>query len=152
MACVGCSIAAAIASAMPVSQDAGGAARRRESGVVKSKSTLSGVYTKAQADRGEKTYAQHCETCHLGDLLGFDYNPPLAGDTFSRTWTGLTVGEIFAKTQQTMPKTAPGSLSAREYADVIGYVLSVNGLPGGETELPTEVERLKEIVIQLPDK
>jgi hypothetical protein len=51
-----------------------------------------------------------------------------------------------------MPKTAPGSLSARDYADLIGYVLSVNGLPAGAAELPAEMERLKEIVIQLPHK
>jgi alcohol dehydrogenase (cytochrome c) len=110
------------------------------------------VYTKQQAERGEKTYTQYCETCHLGDLLGFDYNPPLVGDVFEHTWRGRTVGDIFARTQQTMPKTAPGSLSAQQYADVISYVLRVNGLPSGDLELRPDVERLKEIVIPFPDK
>jgi quinoprotein glucose dehydrogenase len=111
------------------------------------RSIWSGVYTEEQAIRGETTYARYCEECHQGDLLGFDYNPALVGQTFSSTWNGRTVADLFLKTQQTMPKTAAGTLLPQEYADVLSYLFKVNGLPAGEAELPTEVKALVPIVI-----
>jgi mono/diheme cytochrome c family protein len=125
------------------SQDVGGSAAVK----AVTKSVWTGVYTKDQAERGALVYARSCEACHQGDLLGFDYNPALVGPTFHSTWKNRTVGELLEKTQQTMPKTAPGSLSAQEYADVIGYVLRMNGLPAGESELSMSADHLKQFVI-----
>ena len=34
-----------------------------------------------------------------------------------------------------MPRDAPGSLSARAYADLIAYILQANKLPSGNQEL-----------------
>ena len=38
-----------------------------------------GVFTAAQAQRGETTYEQECATCHLADLLGDGIAPALTG-------------------------------------------------------------------------
>jgi mono/diheme cytochrome c family protein len=141
-------IAAAIALGITASPSVQGVGFVNRTAAVASTRIPSGVYTKEQAARGERMYVQHCEICHLSDLLGFDYNPPLVGAAFYRTWKGRTLSEMFAKTQETMPKTAPGSLSLQQYVDVISYVLSMNGWPAGDTELSPKVVQLKAIIIE----
>ena len=49
-----------------------------------------------------------------------------------------------------MPKDDPESLSVAERAQVVAYLLKLNGLPAGKTELPTDAEALKKIKIELP--
>jgi alcohol dehydrogenase (cytochrome c) len=46
-----------------------------------------------------------------------------------------------------MPKSDPGSLSPGEYARVLAYLLSLNGMPVGKDELPTDANGLKRIRI-----
>jgi S-disulfanyl-L-cysteine oxidoreductase SoxD len=41
-----------------------------------------------------------------------------------------------------MPQDRPGSLSAEEYADVVAYILRLNGRPAGERELPADAALL----------
>src|SRR5712671_6963617 len=65
-----------------------------------------GVYTKAQAARGHEIYTRECSgSCHEEDLLGQDCVPPLVGPTFFSKWSQRSVGELFEKTQQSMPQT-----------------------------------------------
>jgi len=109
---------------------------------------VGGVYTEQQANRGKVTYTKYCESCHQVDLLGLDCNPALAGPSFYKRWSGLTLADIFFKASDSMPVGAAGSLSQQEYADVISYVLKVNGLPAGETELPADLEKLRPIAIR----
>jgi len=107
-----------------------------------------GVYTKAQAARGHEIYTRECSgSCHEEDLLGQDCVPPLVGPTFFSKWTQRSVGELFEKTQQSMPQTSPGSLNSQEYADVISYILSANQAPAGPTQLPADPKKLRPILI-----
>jgi hypothetical protein len=46
-----------------------------------------------------------------------------------------------------MPKIDPGSLQPNEYAQVLAYMLKLNGLPAGQKELPADVAVLKSIRI-----
>src|SRR5689334_20662931 len=74
--------------------------------------TLSqGVYTAAQAMRGEALYKEQCAACHGDDLGGSGPMPPLAGSDFLKSWQGKTVGDLFEKTHSSMPASAPGTLS-----------------------------------------
>ena len=44
-----------------------------------------------------------------------------------------------------MPQNRPGRLTRQQNADILAYLLSANQFPAGQTELPTETERLKQI-------
>jgi mono/diheme cytochrome c family protein len=69
-----------------------------------------GVYTDAQATRGQTTYGAECAPCH-GATLGGGLAPPLVGSGFLRTWDKRPVIELVDKIQKTMPATSPGTLS-----------------------------------------
>lgn len=94
-----------------------------------------GVYTAAQAARGGDAYAHDCAVCHGADLSGIDEAPGLRGGEFVSDFDGLTVGALFDRTRTTMPQSAPGSLSPETYADILAYLLSMNGFPAGQKPL-----------------
>jgi mono/diheme cytochrome c family protein len=91
------------------------------------KTTNSGVYTAAQAERGKKLFSNSCTTCH--DTARF------SGASFSEAWDGKALKEIWDVASGTMPEDNPGSLKQQEYADIIAYFLSLNEYPAGDTEL-----------------
>jgi mono/diheme cytochrome c family protein len=99
-------------------------------------SVLDGVYTAAQAARGETAYLTHCIKCHEG--LEAD-GPELAGRAFIDRWREDRLESLFAFIRTTMPGDKPGSLDDRDYADIIAYVLQVNGLPDGGRELSPDM-------------
>ena len=74
--------------------------------------------------------------------------PALAGLSFSANWDGLTLGDLFERIRITMPADRPGSLARQRIADIISYLLVVNKFPAGDTELPREVQALKQILFQ----
>jgi mono/diheme cytochrome c family protein len=99
------------------------------------KSTQDGVYTDAQAKRGEAAYSTTCAGCHGPDLAGADTAPSLTGAEFNAGWTDQTVDDLFQRIKTTMPGDAPGSLSDAQCADILAFVLSKDGFPAGQTEL-----------------
>ncbi len=110
-----------------------------------SKSVWDGVYTGEQAKRGEAVYRQWCASCHGNELEGGEMAPGLTGGGFSSNWNGLTVGDIFDRTRNTMPQDSPGALTREQNADVTAFILSMNKFPIGKTELPPQSEMLKQI-------
>ena len=107
-----------------------------------SKTIQDGVYTQAQAARGSKLWQNICGECHVDDEF--------VGEAYMGSWSNVPVAELFDLITVTMPEDNPGSLLDAEYAAVIAYVLSLNGLPPGEDELPAAYEALQEILIQGP--
>lgn len=105
------------------------------------------TFTAAQADRGKVAYAANCVACHGQNLISATYGPPLAGPYFDANWLGKSVGALYTHAHDNMPPSRPGSLPATTYADLVAYILSVNGLPAGETELPTDVAALDGMTI-----
>jgi mono/diheme cytochrome c family protein len=99
-------------------------------------SVLDAVYTDAQAGRGEAAYLAHCIGCHEG--LEAD-GPELAGRAFVDRWREDRLESLFTFIRTTMPGNKPGSLTDREYADVVAYILRVNGLPAGARELSPDM-------------
>jgi len=112
------------------------------------KSVKAGVYTEAQAKRGEVVYAEQCANCHGEHLEGADMSPALTGATFTSNWNTLTVGDLFDRIRTTMPMDRPGTITPQDNVDVIAYILKSNQLPAGETELPNTVTPLKTIKIE----
>jgi mono/diheme cytochrome c family protein len=105
------------------------------------------VFTAEQAKRGEILYQFICASCHGGTLTGIEAAPPLAGATFSASWTGAALGDLFERIRVSMPQNKPGSLGRQQAADVVAYILSFNKAPAGQTELPGDAEALKSITI-----
>jgi cytochrome c2 len=106
------------------------------------RSTLSGVYTDAQASRGEKTFANVCMGCHTTAT----YSTP----AFVRKWDGRPLGELFGQISETMPEDFPGSLQPAEYAQVIAYLLKINRMPAGAEDLPADQDALDRIRFEIP--
>jgi quinoprotein glucose dehydrogenase len=101
-------------------------------------STWSGVYTSAQASRGESVYNSGCAVCHGDDLAGSEMGPGLAGSSFLNFWDGLSLGDLYQVMSVSMPQDNPGSLETTEYVDVIAYMLQESEFPTGDAELSEE--------------
>jgi S-disulfanyl-L-cysteine oxidoreductase SoxD len=109
------------------------------------KTTLDGIYSEAQATRGEKVYAASCTTCHGDDLSGGGQTPPLSGKEFNGDWNDLSIGDLYDRTHLSMPADKPGSLTPEQTVDVIAYLLKKGNFPAGQADLPTDTAALKAI-------
>ena len=105
----------------------------------------SGVYTDAQAKRGEAVYADKCASCHAPDLTGIDQAPALTGTDFATNWNDLSMNDLFERVHVSMPADKPGTLTREEVADVLSFILQKNTIPAGQTELATDADALKAI-------
>jgi mono/diheme cytochrome c family protein len=114
------------------------------------KTTLDGVYTAAQATRGQKIYADSCASCHGDDLSGGGQTPALAGKDFNVDWNDLAMSDLFDRTHGTMPADKPGTLTPAQTADVIAFLLEKGNFPAGPAELPVEAAALKGIKFVSP--
>lgn len=107
-----------------------------------------GIYTNAQAKRGDVLYSQHCAMCHMVDMGGKEPAPELAGDNFLSKWLGLNVGELYERVATTMPAGNPGVLTPAQYADLIAVMLQANNFKAGKTEMKADPAALKKVVIK----
>ena len=62
-------------------------------GAAQSRSVTEGVYSAAQAERGQEVYRSQCNECH-GNALQGGSGPPLTGERFSSNWSGRPLLEI----------------------------------------------------------
>ena len=106
-----------------------------------------GVYSEAQAVRGERGYAQACATCHADDLLGTTNAPPLVGEPFLGRFDRQTADDVVLTVRQTMPQEAPNSLGLDVYVDIVAYLFKVNGSPAGANDLPADRAMLKQVLV-----
>ena len=93
-----------------------------------------GVFTDAQAARGQSVYAQRCASCH-GATLNGSQGPPLAGEAFVSKWQSEPMATLFLKIRNTMPLDAPGDLTPQQSADVLAHMLKTSGFPAGKSDL-----------------
>ena len=91
-----------------------------------------GVYTEAQAARGQMAYGPNCAGCHA---LAAEGKAPLAGDPFWKSFAQKTVGDLLEFVSANMPNGTPGSLNESTYVDLVALILKTNGFPAGTTEL-----------------
>jgi len=97
-------------------------------------SVTDGVYSAAQATRGQAIYKAQCAECHGNGLEG-TVGSPLTGDSFLSDWSARPLSALVDKIQKTMPFSAPGSLSRQQSTDLTAYMLQVGKFPAGRTEL-----------------
>lgn len=103
------------------------------------RSTMAGVYTADQATKGREVFAGNCSGCHT---LGSH-----SGAAFSTRWLGRSLAEFYNYVSQLMPKSGPGTLTEDEYVWVTAYVLKLNNMPAGTTELTADPALLETIRI-----
>jgi alcohol dehydrogenase (cytochrome c) len=94
------------------------------------------TYAAEQAERGATLYSKHCASCH-GDRLEGGAGRPLTGPAFTQTWGQATrsADDLYYVMHSSMPLPAAGSLTEREYVDLLAFILSRNGVPAGTDAL-----------------
>src|ERR1700727_1647837 len=96
-----------LAAALCLSAAAGRAAMVQSALAQSATTTLSGVYTEAQAARGQSQFATDCAPCHGSTAQGNGEAPALTGAEFTADWIGLTLGELFDRIRTTLPQDPP---------------------------------------------
>jgi S-disulfanyl-L-cysteine oxidoreductase SoxD len=102
--------------------------------------TLSGVYTDEQAQRGREVYASSCRSCHTPASH--------TGETFNKWWRGKRLSDLFSFVATRMPKNDPGSLAVEDVADVVAYLMKLNAMPVGKEEMYPDADSLKKFRIE----
>jgi mono/diheme cytochrome c family protein len=105
------------------------------------RTTLSGVYTLAQAEKGEDVYYGSCVNCHPKGTY--------AGPAFKANWGGRPLSDLYDWVKTKMPKSDPGSLTPNQSVQVMAYILQQNKMPPGPAPMPTDRAVLGTIKIQL---
>jgi len=106
-------------------------------------STRDGVYSESQARKGAETFRKNCAECHAPRSH--------AGTAFRHAWSGRPLFELYDLIRRTMPSDKPGGLSRGQYAEIVAYMLRLNGLPAGQRALPTDEDALRAILIEIGD-
>jgi cytochrome c5 len=113
------------------------------------KTLRDGVYTADQAERGKSGYDGVCARCHGIPLTGSEGNgPALKGSEFLAHWDKDTLGSLFVKIRDTMPRNGAGTLTDEVKLQILAYLLQQNGFPPGTIDLPFDVNALEAILIQ----
>jgi mono/diheme cytochrome c family protein len=106
------------------------------------RSLRDGVYSARQVRRGAGIFENVCSPCHQREQF--------AESGLIDAWTGASVAELFDFVRSSMPEDSPGRLKPSEYADVLAFIFSANGLPAGEAEMSSDAELLQQILIEGP--
>ena len=103
-----------------------------------------GVFTDAQATRGQAIYQKQCASCHGVKLEGVQ-GPPLVAEAFLSHWHTQPLADLAGKIRHTMPAGAAGTLTPQQSADLVAHILKVGKFPASKIELPSEEEALSRI-------
>jgi mono/diheme cytochrome c family protein len=106
------------------------------------KSVKAGVYTAAQAERGQTLFRAKCASCHAPNRFTDEF--------FYTSFAGKPLWEMFDVISDSMPEDSPGTMKKEEYADVIAYLLKLNNFPTGAAELPIDKDALSAILMEQP--
>ena len=112
-----------------------------------SQSVWSGIYSEAQAFRGEKVADTVCIGCHGAGLEGGDSGSKLVGGNFLSAWNDKPVSELSDWILKNMPENAPGTLKEEDVVAVVAYMFQRNEVPAGKQDMPIAREALAQITI-----
>jgi hypothetical protein len=110
----------------------------RNFGIIPTRSVWSGVYSAAQASRGEYAYADdECGVCHGENLDGDSGITELAGADFMADWEGESVLEL-VRHMHSMPIGDRDDIGIVEATDLTAFLLRENNIPAGSGDLPVD--------------
>ena len=88
----------------------------------------------------------YCSSCHGKDLYGTSA-PALAGKSFNASWRQHTIADLYKFIQTSMPFCAGGTLADQDYANIVAFILSKNGVKSGNESLnPAASKKISDIV------
>ncbi len=102
----------------------------------------SGIYSAAQAERGNTAFLKSCSNCHNSTLDGTARAPALRGERFMADWINTNVDTLFTKLRDTMPATYPETVADDVKLDILTYLLQANSFPAGSAELKLDDNEL----------
>lgn len=100
--------------------------------------TQDGIYTEAQAKRGEEVYERECKVCHAPEFYEMKF----------QAWNNQPLNALYDVISFSMPESNPGGLALQDYTDVLAYIFSVLGYPTGDKELNHNDGSMGEITIK----
>lgn len=103
---------------------------------------FSNVFTEAQANAGQASYATQCAMCHGQELLGPNA-PALVGTEVMQNFD--TAQGLYGYIAAAMPPQAPGALDEEVYVNILAYILQANGAVAGSDELTADTAALSQI-------
>lgn len=94
-----------------------------------------GVYSDAQASRGQALYTQRCASCH-GPALAGASAPALTGDAFTNRFGMEPLSALFIQIRYAMPPgaAADAKLTSEQAADLVAHILKSNRFPAGKSD------------------
>jgi mono/diheme cytochrome c family protein len=95
------------------------------------------VYSVAQAAEGRTLFYDVCIACH-------------ADPYWKTNWVGKPLSDLYTTIRKYMPDDNPGTLTDRETAAALAYILESNGMPAGADPLPDDAQALSAIEIAAP--
>src|SRR5438046_4141863 len=106
-----------------------------------------GVYTSAQAARGKAPFERSCARCHNIELAGSQRGPALKGGAFWSKYENDNLATLYMFIRDNMPQDGPSLVTDELKADVLAYIMSMNGMPAGSAELKADVRALEDIKV-----
>ena len=84
--------------------------------------------------------------CHGDGLEGRERAPALAGGAFGQRWDGSTLKKLFERMEEMPPDDPQSRLTAKQYADILAFLLSANKIPAGASLLVSDTDTLAGIL------
>ena len=104
--------------------------------------SMDGIYTIAQADRGAGLFESLCARCHSVQEF--------SGRSFDAIWAGVPAAALYARIANTMPLDQPGSLGIPQVTALMAHIFSENEMPAGDLPLEGDMEWLMTISLARP--
>ena len=104
--------------------------------------TMDGIYTIAQAERGKGLFTSLCERCHSVQEF--------SGRSFDSIWAGVPAAALYARIANTMPFDQPGSLGIPQVTALMAHIFSENDMPAGDKPLEGDIDWLMSVSLARP--
>ena len=104
--------------------------------------TMDGIYTMAQAERGKGLFTSLCERCHSVQEF--------SGRSFDSIWAGVPAAALYARIANTMPLDQPGSLGIPQVTALMAHIFYENNMPAGDKPLEGDIDWLMSVSLARP--
>jgi quinoprotein glucose dehydrogenase len=101
--------------------------------------SMDGIYTAEQAQRGAGLFDSLCARCH--SMQEF------SGRSFDTIWAGVPAVALYVRIANTMPLDQPGSLGIPQVTALMAHIFDSNGMPVGNTALEGDMDFMSSITL-----
>ena len=106
--------------------------------------SMDGIYTADQAQRGAGLFTSLCERCH--SIQEF------SGRSFDAIWAGVPAAALYTRIANTMPLDQPGSLGLPQVTALMAHIFAMNEMPTGNSPLVADMDWLMGITMARPNQ